>query len=54
MLHLILPREQVLEIETFHLLRKCISVELELFQTVELKNKAYKEVCGLRIVSLFV
>ena len=33
MLHLILPREQVLEIASFHLLRKCIPVELELFQT---------------------
>lgn len=53
MLHLILPREQVLEIESFHLLRKCIPVELELFQTVELKDKACKEVCGLRIFSVY-
>ena len=40
MLHLILPREQVLEIASFRLLRKCIPVELELFQTVELKDRA--------------
>ena len=52
MLHLILPREQVLEIASFRLLRKCIPVELELFQTVELKDNACKEVCGLRIFSV--